>query len=120
MSVHRSTFLSTKINSSRGISSNTWVLQYQMMDPNNTSIASRVAQAKKRLQRMKSVLTNKHLHSYKKNSPGVLFGPILVNGFEAWIISKVWGEKNEDNRNVVPTENAQISWTAKISKETMC
>ena len=73
------------INSSKGINSNTWVLQLISSDGrNNTEIASRVAQAKKTFQRMKSILTN----NYTRRAMDCNIELILMYGCEAWTISK--------------------------------
>ena len=87
---------------------------------NNSEIASRIAQAKKNIQRMKSILANKHIPSYsRRNALECYIESILTHGCEAWTISNQFQKKLEATVIWFLRKMLRISWTAKKSNETV-
>ncbi|GFS00757.1 endonuclease-reverse transcriptase [Elysia marginata] len=86
---------------------------------NNNEIAARIAQAKTNFQKMRAVLTNKHISIQTRKRVlqcyiHVHVEPILLYGCEAWTISKQIEAKLEATEMWFLRRMLRISWTKKV------
>ncbi|GFR71836.1 endonuclease-reverse transcriptase [Elysia marginata] len=89
-------------------------------DRNNNEIAARIAQAKTNFQKMRAVLTNKHISiQTRKRVLQCYIESILLYGCEAWTISKQIEAKLEATEMWFLRRMLRISWTEKKSNETV-
>ena len=86
---------------------------------NNTEITSRITQAKKNFQRMKSILTNDHISiQIRRRALECNIEPILMYGCDAKTTSKQVQKKLEATEMRFLQRMLQISWSAKKPNET--
>ncbi|GFS24620.1 endonuclease-reverse transcriptase [Elysia marginata] len=86
---------------------------------NNNDIAVRIAHAKTSFQKMRAVLTNKHISiQTRKRVLQCYIEPILLYGCEAWTISKQMEAKLEATEMWFLRRMLRISWTERKSNET--
>ncbi|GFS22584.1 endonuclease-reverse transcriptase [Elysia marginata] len=79
---------------------------------NNNEIAARIAQAKTNFQKMRAVLTNKHISiQTRKRVLRCYIEPILLYGCEAWTISKQIEAKLEATELWFLRRMLRIFWT---------
>ncbi|GFS07800.1 endonuclease-reverse transcriptase [Elysia marginata] len=87
---------------------------------NNNEIAARIAHAKTSFQKMRAVLTNKHISiQTRKRVLQCYIEPILLYGCEAWTISKQMEAKLEATELWFLRRMLRISWTERKSNETV-
>ncbi|GFR77827.1 endonuclease-reverse transcriptase [Elysia marginata] len=87
---------------------------------NNNEIAARIAHAKTSFQKMRAVLTNKHISiQTRKRVLQCYIEPILLHGCEAWTISKQIEAKLEATEMWFLRRMLRISWTERKSNETV-
>ncbi|GFN78227.1 RNA-directed DNA polymerase from mobile element jockey [Plakobranchus ocellatus] len=84
----------------------------------NREISARTAQAKINFQKMKTILTNKHISiETRKRALQCYIEPVLMYGCEAWTISKQLQDKLEATEMWFLRKMLRIPWTAKKTKE---
>ncbi|GFO49889.1 RNA-directed DNA polymerase from mobile element jockey [Plakobranchus ocellatus] len=84
----------------------------------NREISARTAQAKINFQKMKTILTNKHISiETRKRALPCYIEPVLMYGCEAWTISKQIQNKLEATEMWFLRRMLRIPWTAKKTKE---
>ncbi|GFR65703.1 endonuclease-reverse transcriptase [Elysia marginata] len=87
---------------------------------NKNEIAARIAHAKTSFQKMRAVLTNKHISiQTRKRDLQCYIEPILLYGCEAWTISKQMEAKLEATEMWFLRRMLRISWTERKSNETV-
>ncbi|GFO42695.1 RNA-directed DNA polymerase from mobile element jockey [Plakobranchus ocellatus] len=83
-----------------------------------TEISARTAQAKIKFQKMKTILTNKHISiETRKRALQCYIEPVLMYGCEAWTISKQIQNKLEATEMWFLRRMLRIPWTAKKRNE---
>ncbi|GFO17364.1 RNA-directed DNA polymerase from mobile element jockey [Plakobranchus ocellatus] len=84
----------------------------------NREISARTAQAKINFQKMKTILTNKHISiETRKRALQCYIEPVLMYGCEAWTISKQIQNKLEATEMWFLRRMLWIPWTAKKTNE---
>ncbi|GFO02086.1 endonuclease-reverse transcriptase [Plakobranchus ocellatus] len=84
----------------------------------NREISARTTQAKINFQKMKTILTNKHISiKTRKRALQCYIEPVLMYGCEAWTISKQIQNKLEATEMWFLRRMLQIPWTAKKTNE---
>ncbi|GFO20735.1 RNA-directed DNA polymerase from mobile element jockey [Plakobranchus ocellatus] len=84
----------------------------------NREISARTAQAKINFQKMKTILTNKHISiETRKRALQCYTEPVLMYGCEAWTISKQIQNKLEATEMWFLRRMLRIPWTAKKTNE---
>ncbi|GFO18604.1 cyclin-dependent kinase-like 2 [Plakobranchus ocellatus] len=84
----------------------------------NREISARTAQAKINFQKMKTILTNKHISiETRKRALQCYIEPVLMYGCEAWPISKQIQNKQKATEMWFLRRMLRISWTAKKTNE---
>ncbi|GFO47644.1 RNA-directed DNA polymerase from mobile element jockey [Plakobranchus ocellatus] len=84
----------------------------------NREISARTAQAKINFQKMKTILTNKHISiETRKSALQCYIEPVLMYGCEAWTISKQIQNKLEATEMWFLRRMLRIPWTAKKTNE---
>ncbi|GFN85343.1 endonuclease-reverse transcriptase [Plakobranchus ocellatus] len=84
----------------------------------NREISARAAQAKINFQKMKTILTNKHIFiESRKRALQCYIEPVLMYGCEAWTISKQIQNKLEATEMWFLRRMLRIPWTAKKTNE---
>ncbi|GFO45212.1 endonuclease-reverse transcriptase [Plakobranchus ocellatus] len=84
----------------------------------NREISARTAQAKINFQKMKTILTNKHISiETRKRALQCYIKPVLMYGCEAWTISKQIQNKLEATEMWFLSRMLRIPWTAKKTNE---
>ncbi|GFN84639.1 craniofacial development protein 2-like protein [Plakobranchus ocellatus] len=84
----------------------------------NREISARTAQAKINFQKMKTILTNKHISiETRKRALQCYIEPVLMYGCEAWTISKQIQNKLEATEMSFLRRMLCIPWTAKKTNE---
>ncbi|GFO08077.1 RNA-directed DNA polymerase from mobile element jockey [Plakobranchus ocellatus] len=84
----------------------------------NREISARTAQAKINFQKMKTILTNKHISiETRKRALQCYIEPVLMYGCEAWTISKQIQNKLEATEMWFVRRMLRIPWTAKKTNE---
>ncbi|GFO09658.1 endonuclease-reverse transcriptase, partial [Plakobranchus ocellatus] len=84
----------------------------------NREISARTAQAKINFQKMKTILTNKHISiKMRKRALQCYIEPVLMYGCEAWTISKQIQNKLEATEMWFLRRMLRIPWTAKKTNE---
>ncbi|GFO42822.1 craniofacial development protein 2 [Plakobranchus ocellatus] len=84
----------------------------------NREISARTAQAKINFQKMKTILTNKHISmETRKRALQCYIEPVLMYGCEAWTISKQIQYKLEATEMWFLRRMLRIHWTAKKTNE---
>ncbi|GFO09133.1 RNA-directed DNA polymerase from mobile element jockey [Plakobranchus ocellatus] len=80
--------------------------------------SARTAQAKINFQKMKTILTNKHISiETRKRALQCYIEPVLTYGCEAWTISKQIQNKLEATEMWFRRRMLRIPWTAKKTNE---
>ncbi|GFO46645.1 RNA-directed DNA polymerase from mobile element jockey [Plakobranchus ocellatus] len=80
--------------------------------------SARTAQAKINFQKMKTILTNKHISiETRKRALQCYIEPVLMYGCEAWTISKQIQNKLEATDTWFLRRMLRIPWTAKKTNE---
>ncbi|GFO14411.1 LOW QUALITY PROTEIN: hypothetical protein PoB_004091600 [Plakobranchus ocellatus] len=84
----------------------------------NREISARTAQAKINFQKMKTILTNKHIYiETTKRALQCYIEPVLMYGCEAWTISKQIQDKLETTEMWFLRRMLRIPWIAKKTNE---
>ncbi|GFO00780.1 endonuclease-reverse transcriptase [Plakobranchus ocellatus] len=84
----------------------------------NREISARTAQAKINFQKMKAILTNKHISiEMRKRALQCYIEPVLMYGCEAWTVSKQIQNKLEATEIWFLRRMLRILWTAKKTNE---
>ncbi|GFO31937.1 pogo transposable element with znf domain [Plakobranchus ocellatus] len=84
----------------------------------NREISARIAQAKINFQKMKTILTNKHISiETRKRALQCYIEPFLMYGCETWTISKQIQNKLEATEMWFLRRMLRIPWTAKKTNE---
>ncbi|GFN73966.1 retrovirus-related pol polyprotein from type-2 retrotransposable element r2dm [Plakobranchus ocellatus] len=84
----------------------------------NREISARTAQAKINFQKMKTILTNKHISiKTRKRALQCYIEPVLMYGCEAWTISKQIQNKLKATEMWYLRRMLRIPWTAKKTNE---
>ncbi|GFO35533.1 RNA-directed DNA polymerase from mobile element jockey [Plakobranchus ocellatus] len=84
----------------------------------NREISARTAQAKINFQKMKTILTNKHISiETRKRALQCYIEPVLMYGCEAWTITKQIQNKLEATEMWFLRRMLRIPWTAKKTNE---
>ncbi|GFO41770.1 endonuclease-reverse transcriptase [Plakobranchus ocellatus] len=84
----------------------------------NREISARTAEAKINFQKMKTILTNKHISiETRKRALQCYIEPVLMYGCKAWTISKQIQNKLEATEMWVLRRMLRIPWTTKETNE---